>query len=58
MYGEIAPLWAEVSRHLRAAAQTADQSHLTVASALLLDLAEREHDAMRTLAEIGSAQTS
>ncbi|WP_036373440.1 BtrH N-terminal domain-containing protein [Micromonospora sp. ATCC 39149] len=52
MYREIAPLWTEVSRHLAAAAETTDHRHLVDASAVLSDLADREHDAMQTLANI------
>ncbi|WP_033344999.1 BtrH N-terminal domain-containing protein [Catenuloplanes japonicus] len=44
-YAEIAPLWTEVAGHLA----TGDSAN---ASALLTDLAAREHDAMRTLAAI------
>ncbi|GIF12837.1 BtrH N-terminal domain-containing protein [Actinoplanes teichomyceticus] len=52
MYDEIAPLWTEVSRHLAAAAETTDERHLADASAILSDLADREHEAMQTLAGV------
>ena len=54
MYRDIAPLWTEVSRLIADAAETADDRHLADASAVLADLADRERDAMRTLAEVGT----
>ncbi|WP_416903777.1 BtrH N-terminal domain-containing protein [Micromonospora echinospora] len=52
MYAEIAPLWTEVSRHIAAAGETGDPDHLTRASAVLTDLADRERQAMRVLAGV------
>ncbi|GLY25593.1 BtrH N-terminal domain-containing protein [Micromonospora sp. NBRC 101691] len=49
MYAEIAPLWTEVSRHITAAGETGEPEHLTRASAVLTDLADRERQAMRVL---------
>lgn len=49
MYGEIAPLWTEVSRRIAAAGETGDQAHLARASAILADLADRERRAMQIL---------
>jgi hypothetical protein len=51
-YAEIAPLWTGVSRHITAAGETGDPGHLAHASAVLADLAERERDAMQTLAGV------
>ncbi|WP_405102354.1 BtrH N-terminal domain-containing protein [Micromonospora sp. NBC_01412] len=49
LYDEIAPLWTEVSHHLTAAGETADPDHLTRASAVLTELADRERHAMQIL---------
>ncbi|MET1073836.1 MAG: BtrH N-terminal domain-containing protein [Umezawaea sp.] len=49
LYTEIAPLWTEVAHHISTAGETDDPAHLTHASALLTDLAERERHAMRIL---------
>ncbi|SCG76209.1 BtrH N-terminal domain-containing protein [Micromonospora coxensis] len=49
MYAEIAPLWTEVAGHITAAGETGDPDRLTRASAVLTDLADREHRAMRVL---------
>ena len=54
MYCEIAPLWTEVSGRLEAAAETSDDRHLPDASALLVDLADRELDAMQALTNVAS----
>ncbi|MFI6064350.1 BtrH N-terminal domain-containing protein [Micromonospora sp. NPDC051227] len=53
MYGEIAPLWTQVSHHIAAAGQTGDQDQLTLASAILSELADRERQAMQILSGIG-----
>lgn len=58
MYREIAPLWTEVSRLIAAAGETADERHLDDAAAVLYDLADRERDAMQTLARIRARQVS
>ncbi|GAB3059712.1 BtrH N-terminal domain-containing protein [Micromonospora schwarzwaldensis] len=50
-YADIAPRWTEVAHHLATAGETGDAAHLTRASALLTDLAERERLAMETLAD-------
>lgn len=50
LYAEIAPLWTEVSRHIAAAGETGDPDHLARASAILTDLAAKEHRAMQVLA--------
>lgn len=52
LYAEIAPLWTEVSHHIATAGETGDPDHLTRASALLTDLAERERGAMQVLAGV------
>lgn len=52
LYAEIAPLWTEVSHHIAAAGETGDPNHLTHASALLTDLADRERHAMQVLADL------
>ncbi|MFR9779950.1 BtrH N-terminal domain-containing protein [Micromonospora sp. MS34] len=54
MYAEIAPLWTNVSQHLTAAGETSDPDHLTRASALLTELADRERRAMQILTAIGT----
>ncbi|MFG1673812.1 BtrH N-terminal domain-containing protein [Micromonospora sp. NPDC049282] len=51
-YADIVPRWTEVARHLAAAGETGDAAHLARASTVLTDLAERERDAMRTLATV------
>ncbi|MFE9204474.1 BtrH N-terminal domain-containing protein [Micromonospora sp. NPDC007230] len=53
LYAEIAPLWTEVSHHIAAAGATAGPDHLTRASAILTELADREHHAMLVLTAIG-----
>ncbi len=50
LYAEIAPLWTEVSHHIAAAGETGDPDHLAQASAILTDLAAKEHHAMQVLA--------
>ncbi|MEU5531440.1 BtrH N-terminal domain-containing protein [Micromonospora chersina] len=50
LYGQIAPLWTEVSRQITAAGETGDADHLTRASAFLTELADRERHAMQILA--------
>ncbi|SCF00683.1 Butirosin biosynthesis protein H, N-terminal [Micromonospora viridifaciens] len=52
LYGAIAPLWTEVSHHITAAGTTGNPDHLTQASAILTELADREHHAMQILAGI------
>ncbi|MFI6332393.1 BtrH N-terminal domain-containing protein [Micromonospora chersina] len=52
LYAEIAPLWTEVAHHITAAGQAGDPDHLTRASAILTELADRERHAMQTLAGI------
>lgn len=52
MYCEIAPLWTEVSRHIATAGESGDERHLADASAILFDLADKERNAMQTLANI------
>ncbi|WP_406063752.1 BtrH N-terminal domain-containing protein [Micromonospora sp. NBC_00860] len=52
MYAEIAPMWTEVSHHIALAGQTCDPDHLTHASAILSELADRERQAMQILAGI------
>jgi hypothetical protein len=52
LYAEIAPLWTEVANHIAAAGETGDPGHLVKASAILADLADREHHAMRVLVRI------
>jgi len=49
LYAEIAPLWTEVSHHVAAAGETGDPDHLTRASAILTELADRERRAMQAL---------
>ncbi|MEJ3750497.1 BtrH N-terminal domain-containing protein [Actinomycetes bacterium KLBMP 9797] len=49
LYAEIAPLWTEVSHHITAAGETSDPEHLTRASAILTELADRERRAMQVL---------
>jgi hypothetical protein len=53
MYAEIAPLWTEVAALIATAGETGDPGHLTAASAILTDLADRERRAMATLAAVG-----
>ncbi len=50
LYAEIAPMWTEVSHHITAAGETGDPDHLTHASAILAELADRERHAMQILA--------
>ncbi|MFI7282658.1 BtrH N-terminal domain-containing protein [Micromonospora chersina] len=52
LYAEIAPLWTEVSDQIAAAGETGDPDHLTRASAILTELADRERHAMQILAGI------
>jgi hypothetical protein len=52
LYAEIAPLWTEVSNHVAAAGETGDPAHLARASAILTDLADKEHRAMQVLAGV------
>ena len=52
LYAEIAPLWTEVSHQIAAAGETGDPDHLTRASAILTELADRERHAMQILAGI------
>lgn len=54
LYAEIAPWWTEVSRHVTAAGETGDPDHLTRASAILTELADRERHAMQVLAGVGA----
>ncbi|MEV6235414.1 BtrH N-terminal domain-containing protein [Lentzea sp. NPDC051838] len=49
LYAEIAPLWTEVAQHIAKAGETGETGHLTQASTLLTDLADREHHAMQVL---------
>jgi hypothetical protein len=49
LYADIAPLWTEVAHHITAAGETGEQDHLTRASAILTDLADRERHAMEVL---------
>ncbi|MCW3841860.1 BtrH N-terminal domain-containing protein [Micromonospora yasonensis] len=55
LYAEIAPLWTEVSHHITAAGGTGDPDHLARASAILTELADREHRAMQILTGIHTA---
>lgn len=50
-YREITPLWTKVARSLTLAGETGDHRHLTDASVLLSELAQREREAMEALAE-------
>jgi len=52
MYAEIAPLWTEVAQHIAAAGDSRDPQWLARAAALLTELADRERQAMRVLAEV------
>ncbi|MGW9197641.1 BtrH N-terminal domain-containing protein [Micromonospora chersina] len=52
LYTEIAPLWTEVSHQIATAGETGDPDHLTRASAILTELADRERHAMQILAGI------
>ncbi|NBE82582.1 BtrH N-terminal domain-containing protein [Micromonospora rubida] len=52
LYDEIAPLWTEVSHHLTAAGETGDPDHLTRASVVLTELANRERHAMQILSGV------
>ncbi|MEO3743854.1 BtrH N-terminal domain-containing protein [Plantactinospora sp. B5E13] len=52
LYADIAPLWTEVARHITEAGQTGDPDRLIRASALLDDLAAREHQAMQVLSGV------
>ena len=52
LYAEIAPLWTKGSRHIAAAGETGDPDHLTRASAILTELADRERHAMQILTGI------
>ncbi|TWP54339.1 DUF4872 domain-containing protein [Lentzea tibetensis] len=52
LYAEIAPLWTEVSHHITAAGETGDPDHLTRASAILTELADKERHAMQVLTGI------
>ena len=49
LYAEIAPLWTEVSHHITAAGETSDPDHLAQASAILIELADKERHAMQIL---------
>lgn len=49
LYAEIAPLWTEVSHHIKAAGETGDPDHLARASTILTELADRERHAMQVL---------
>ncbi|MFI0791775.1 BtrH N-terminal domain-containing protein [Micromonospora rubida] len=49
LYDEIAPLWTEVSQHITTAGETGDPDHLTRASVVLTELADRERHAMQIL---------
>ncbi|SHN75643.1 BtrH N-terminal domain-containing protein [Cryptosporangium aurantiacum] len=51
-YAEIVPLWSEVARLIAAAGESGEAGHLTQASGLLTELAEKERRAMQTLADI------
>lgn len=52
LYAEIAPLWTKAADHITAAGETGDPGHLTDASAVLTELADRERHAMQVLAGI------
>src|SRR6266542_1729755 len=52
-YAEIAPLWTRVAAHIAAAGETGEEHHLRTAATILLDLAEREREAMQALAGVG-----
>lgn len=52
MFQEIAPLWTQVSQHLTAAADEGERGHLTNASTILLELADREREAMQVLSSL------
>ncbi|MCW3819874.1 BtrH N-terminal domain-containing protein [Micromonospora sp. DR5-3] len=49
LYAEIAPLWTEVAHHITAAGEAGVPDHLTRASAILTELADRERHAMQIL---------
>ena len=49
MFSEIAPLWVNVSNLIDRAGRTGDQQELVQASALLLDIADKERSAMELL---------
>lgn len=51
-YREITPLWTEVARLFAQAGETGDVRHLTDASAVLSELAQREQEAMTALATV------
>ncbi|MEU3621177.1 lantibiotic ABC transporter [Amycolatopsis coloradensis] len=51
-YREITPLWTEVARLFTQAGETGDARHLTDASAVLSELAQREQEAMTALATV------
>src|SRR6266540_3502298 len=53
-YAEIAPLWTRVAAHIAAAGETGEEHHLRTAATILLDLAEREREAMQALAGVGT----
>ncbi|MCP3785487.1 BtrH N-terminal domain-containing protein [Micromonospora sp. A3M-1-15] len=52
LYAEIAPLWTDVAHQITAAGETGDPAHLTRASAVLTELADRERHAMQVLASV------
>lgn len=58
LYAEIAPLWTEVAHHIAAAGENGDPERLTLASAILTELAERERHAMEVLAGISVGGTT
>ncbi|WP_410599173.1 BtrH N-terminal domain-containing protein [Amycolatopsis sp. lyj-90] len=51
-YREVTPLWTEVARLCTLAGETGDTRHLTDASAVLSELAQREQEAMTALATV------
>jgi hypothetical protein len=51
-YAEIAPMWTEVAVHIATAGETGNPDHLTRASAILTELADRERHAMQILTGI------
>ncbi|WP_432519163.1 BtrH N-terminal domain-containing protein [Kineococcus sp. SYSU DK006] len=52
MFQAIAPLWTQVFQHLTAAADDGERGHLTDASIILLELADREREAMQVLSSL------
>ncbi|MFD5244144.1 BtrH N-terminal domain-containing protein [Amycolatopsis sp. NPDC058340] len=56
-YREITPLWTEVARLFTRAGETGDVRHLTDASAVLSELAQREQEAMTALATVQCARS-